>query len=538
AVASTAQVVRPEQRPGSIAGVVQITADRPAIGATVTIVGTVLQTLVLPDGTFRIDGVPPGVYDISASGQLYRSTTIEEVSVRASQTTTLTITLKPYPLISDVRVKTPWRRAQPIYESSSSVSVVKTTDAPFIAGHSIERILASTAGVGLNGGLASIRGSSGGSITVGSRVGLFIDGMPLTSPDMGIPVNAAIPLAAIEQVEIAKGSATTLYGPGVISGMVNIITPDPAERERANVNIYTGFYTDPGSSDVRWWGSRPQRFSGAELMWTQRSKSVGALVAATLISDDGYRQHESGNRYNVFGRVNVFMSRGAELRVAGILARHEHGPLLWWRNEDSALFASRVDSTNAPVTTSLRTLSAEYRGVDSKSFSFVVRGTLQAVANDDPRPDSSSQRTESSRYIGEIHLTSYLNRRIAFSYGGLAQFELGESPMYGDGLTRTVGGYCQMEFTNLQDIVASIGTRVDLVLMPGAEDANVLELSPTVGVAYHPVPSTSFRASITRGYRAPSVAERLFNTSRYGVPIISNAMLGPEQSWQGEVGSA
>lgn len=533
-----AQVVRPEQRPGSMSGIVQTAPGRPAIGSTIAIVGTVFQTLVLPDGTFRIDNVPPGVYDITASGPQYRTTTIEDITVRPSQTTTLTITLKSYPLLSDVRVTTPWRRAQPIYESSMSVTVIKPTEAPFIAGHSLERVLESAAGATLNGVMPSIRGSSGGAIDVGSRVGLFIDGMPLTSPDLDEPMFAAIPFAAIEQVEIARGSATTVYGPGVISGAINVITPQPSERQRANVSVYTGVYTDPGSGTVRWWGARPQRFSGAEAMWTQRSKHVGLLVAGTLISDDGYRQHDPQDRYNVFGRINVFMSRGAELRVSGILSRHEHGPQMPWRNADSALFAPSSDSLGGPVATSMRALSAEYRGVDSKSFSFIVRGTLQAVGRVDDRADSISSRSSSSRYLGEMHLTSYLNRRITFSYGGLAQFDLAESPQFGDGLTRTVGAYCRMEFTNLQDIVASIGSRFDMVLMPGADEANVLEFSPSVGVAYHPIPSTSFRASITRGYRAPSIAERLFETSRFGIPVVPNPALGPEQSWQGEVGSA
>ena len=527
----------PELRPGSIAGVVQTAPGRPAAGATVSVAGTVLQALVLPDGSFRIDDVPKGTYDVTASGPLYKTVTVEDIAVKPSQTSQLTITVTRYPLLSDVRVTTPSRREQPIYESSASVNVIEPTEAPFSAGHSLDRILSASSGMSLNGLLPSVRGSSGGVVAVGSRVGLYIDGIPLTTPDLAMPVYAAVPPAAIEQIEIVKGSATMLYGPGVISGAVNVVTPRPAERQRANVNLYTGAYTDPDPA-VRWWGTRPQRFSGAELMWTQRSDAVGVMLAGNIVADDGYRQHEPQDRYSLFGRLNVFMPAGGELLVTGIAARHAHGPDALWRSVDSALFSGGSDSVAIPVTTSLRTLSLEYRGVDSKSFSFMLRGTLQATSVEDARPLRLTRESAASRYLAETHMRSFVNRRIAFVYGGLAQFDLAESPQYGDGLMRTVGAYARMEFTNLRDIVASIGSRADMVLMPEADVEHVVELSPHVGVAYHPIPSTSFRASLGRGYRSPSIGERKFNTDRFGVTVVPNPSLTAEQSWQGEVGVA
>jgi outer membrane receptor protein involved in Fe transport len=537
-IAHAQQKLPPELRPGSIGGVVQIRPGEPAVGATVSIVGTVLQTLVQPDGSFHIAEVPAGLYDVMVTGPSYQATTIEDVSVRASQATSLTITVKRYPLLSEVRVSTPARRAQPIYESSSSVTVVGTSDAPFAAGHSLDRVLASTPGVSLVGTIPSIRGSTGSVLGVGSRVGLYLDGIPLTSPDLGGPLYSTIPLAAIEQIEVVKGSTTTLYGPGVVSGAINVVTPRPAEQHKANINLYTGVYTDPGDNTIRWWGTRPQRFSGTEVMWTRRSRSLGVLLAGTLVSDDGYQQHEPRDRYDLLGRINVFLPSGGELRVTGILGEHQHGPQAAWRGYDSALFSDVPDTIPTEASTAVRTLALEYRGVESKSFSFTLRATAQNVSVDDERDDVTTRRSSAGRYLAEADLTSFLNRRISFRYGGLAQFDVGDSPQYGDGLTRTVGGFVRMEFTNLYDIVASLGVRADMVLMPLADEQNVLQLSPSVGVAYHPIPSTSFRATLARGYRSPTLAEQAFVTGRFGVPMVPNPTLGPEQSWQGEVGAA
>ena len=530
--------LRPEQRPGSITGVVETAPGEAAVGATVSVVGTVLQTLVLPDGSFRLDEVPPGRYDVFVSGRAYGPVTIEDVVVQPSKPTAVTITLKRYPVLSDVRVNTPARHPQPIYESSATVTVVEPTTAPFAAGHSLERILASSAGVSLSGSMPSLRGTAGTAIDVGARVGLFMDGIPLTSPDIGAPVFAAVPLAAIEQIEIVKGAATTLYGPDVIGGAINVVTPRPADRHRANVNVYTGVYTGTGEGTPQWWGARPQRFSGAELMWTRRSERFGFLAAGTIIRDEGFRQFEPQDRYDLFGRLNVFLPAGAEVRVTGIFANSEHGARAPWRGSDSVLFSSMPDTASGLASTSLRTVGLEYRGVESSSLSFVLRGVVQSVSVDDDLPDATSRQSSGSRYLAEAHLTSFLNRRISFAYGGLAQYDVGSSPQYGDGLTRIVGAYARMEFANLQDIVASVGTRVDLLLMPGSDEERVLEISPSAGVAYTPVPSTSFRASLARGYRPPSIAERKFQTLRHGVEVVPNPALGPEQSWQGEIGAA
>ncbi|HNW92390.1 MAG TPA: TonB-dependent receptor, partial [bacterium] len=56
---------------------------------------------------------------------------------------------------------------------------------------------------------------------------VLIDGLPLQNPSGGGYDLNTIPLAAIERVEIVKGSASTLYGSAAMTGVINIITRQP-----------------------------------------------------------------------------------------------------------------------------------------------------------------------------------------------------------------------------------------------------------------------------------------------------------------------
>lgn len=57
-----------------------------------------------------------------------------------------------------------------------------------------------------------------------ANVAITVDGRSLNNPD-GVPAQlGAIPLAAIERIEISKGSGSVIYGDGATAGAINIIT--------------------------------------------------------------------------------------------------------------------------------------------------------------------------------------------------------------------------------------------------------------------------------------------------------------------------
>ncbi len=62
------------------------------------------------------------------------------------------------------------------------------------------------------------------------------------------------------------------------------------------------------------------------------------------------------------------------------------------------------------------------------------------------------------------------------------------------------------------------------------------QLSPRLGLVLAPDASTRVRASLGRGFRAPTVAELFTETVVAGFRVEPNDSLRPERSWAGEVG--
>lgn len=67
---------------------------------------------------------------------------------------------------------------------------------------------------------------------------VLIDGMPIVSGLSTVYGLSGIPNSLIEQVEIVKGPASSLYGSEAVGGLINIITrhPDHAPTFFADLN--------------------------------------------------------------------------------------------------------------------------------------------------------------------------------------------------------------------------------------------------------------------------------------------------------------
>ena len=72
---------------------------------------------------------------------------------------------------------------------------------------------------------------------------VLIDGMRVNSPTNGLPAINAIPLSAIERIEIVRGAASSIYGADAIGGVVNVITRQGGDRPiQIETNAGVGTY--------------------------------------------------------------------------------------------------------------------------------------------------------------------------------------------------------------------------------------------------------------------------------------------------------
>ena len=70
--------------------------------------------------------------------------------------------------------------------------------------------MSKTPGVSILDGQVGIRGGSGYSYGVGSRVQMLLDGMPLLSGDLGEIWWSYLPMEHVSQVEVVKATASSM----------------------------------------------------------------------------------------------------------------------------------------------------------------------------------------------------------------------------------------------------------------------------------------------------------------------------------------
>jgi iron complex outermembrane receptor protein len=119
----------------------------------------------------------------------------------------------------------------------ASVTVLEAADIERSAARTLPELLAGEAGLtakdlyGNNAAAASVDlrgfGATGTQNTL-----ILVDGRRVADIDLSGVQWAAIPLAAIERIEILRGSGSVLYGDGASAGVVNIITRSPLKQGR------------------------------------------------------------------------------------------------------------------------------------------------------------------------------------------------------------------------------------------------------------------------------------------------------------------
>lgn len=123
---------------------------------------------------------------------------------------------------------------------------------------------------------------------------ILIDGVPLANPDMGTPELNAIPLEAIERIEVIQGSQGVLYGNQAVGGVVNIITRTP---EQTSAGIQTGFGRYEG-----------KYFSGYQAGTWQ--KQWHYFIDGRWLTSNNDRDHNRNNEGFIFGKVQYDYSSG------------------------------------------------------------------------------------------------------------------------------------------------------------------------------------------------------------------------------------
>jgi outer membrane receptor for ferrienterochelin and colicins len=539
---------------GDIKGVVTDMDGKPLPSVNVILLGTTIGSATNMNGEFLIQRVPIGSYRIRASMLGYERQSLDVV-IETGQTAILLFELRAISLTSGELVVTASRRSQLIGSVSVTLNTLEGSSIDSRNILTLDDALRVTPGVQLAGNQVNIRGSSGFSYGVGSRVLLLVDGVPLLGPDTGDIRFDGLPMAQVDRIEVVKGPGSALYGSGALGGVVNLITRGFPETPQTSIRVFGGAY-QPFRHD-QWklsWDEADQfRPVGGVVLShaNQVSDTFGFWVNGLYRQDTGYLKQATDQGVELHAKLGWRFNKGNRLEVLTGFKRYKRDNFLYWNGINDPLVpgvANLLDGssgagTNDGLSDQISILPV-WTQVVSQHFSYSIKGRVFGVAFR-PLDDSTgairpkAKQNRGIRYGSEAQFNVAASSTSQFTFGTSIDANAAESEFYigVDSLMARqqpeVGVYGQLEQQLGSQVTLSAGLRFDGYKVHREEFAN--KTSPKVSISWVPTTFLSVRTSYGQGFRVPSVAER-FISNRDFFPVESNLALKPEQSEGYEIG--
>jgi iron complex outermembrane receptor protein len=514
---------------GTISGRLVDRSDNPIVGVNVYLQGTVLGAASDDQGNFRILVVPDGTFTLTFSmiGFSQKDTLL---TLQNDQTLELgEIVLNVSPLQSQPIIVTASKYEQSVQDVPASIHTITADQIKLRNIITVDKALGYVPGINMNSDQVNIRGSSGYSRGVGSRVMLLLDGIPYITGDTQGLVFEALPINNVDRVEVVKGAGSALYGSSAIGGVINIITSEISEEPTLNAKLYGGFFDDPYYSEWKW-SDKTRFLNGIQLDYSRRIGTVGLRIAAARDATDSYRQNDWRRRYNISGKVEIDLSAFDLLTISGNYMDQKRANFLYWSGLKTALEPPE-DQIGEQILSKRWYLSSRYRKLFDR-HTFLKFDLMWFQNNFDDNVGIGNQSISDYLHM-ELQFNTKYNNHI-LTLGLTPSFSDVSSNIFGSRDGSGFAAYIQDEVKWSSDWISTFGLRYDRFniseLDPGSQ------LSPKVGIVYKPESTSAIRASIGSGFRAPSMAEGFTSTVAGGLTVEPNPELKPEQSFSAEIG--
>lgn len=480
------------------------------------------------------------------------------VDISNNQSMTLDIKLMPKTLGKvDVVVG---KFDKKVEELTYSMEVIKPSIIENKNTRSIESILDQTPGLNIMDGEPQIRGGSGFTFGVGSKVAVLVDDMPMLSGDAGRPEWGFVPVENIEQIEVTKGASSVLSGSSALSGSIHIRTAYPKSKPLTKINVYSGFYSEPTGDSATWWNDYPFIHGMNFLHSRIINKNTDLVIGGNLNWDHGYigapikgeylidtispdltdeQMQQKKARFNFNLRRRSKKITGLQYGINGNVMFHRTTLLLAWLDDSSGIYRAYPGAAllQDQVIFNLDPYVTFHSKIgDQHSF------RTRAMYSDNQM--SSNQSNTTRFYFAEYQFKKefkFLKEQSFDFVGGVSsQYSLTNAQLYksdgsdGNHDLLNLSGYAEIQKNFFKILNLSIGGR-----------AEYFNLNDTI-TAWNPIfrtganlklgQATYLRASYGQGYRFPTITERYISTAIGSFGVYQNPDLQPEKSWNAEVG--
>lgn len=512
-------------------------SNQALVGASVRIKNTQYGAYSNSKGNFVIKNLP----DSFINGTLIISMVGYETIIRNvdfDKDNGKSYNLKIQPLQIGEVVVSANKKVQALQDVPISMSVIDKRVLIDRGNYRLDDALEYVPGIEVNKDDVSIRGSAGFSFGVGSRVSLLIDGFPLMSGDNGDIKFDALPIFNIERIEVVKGASSALWGTGALGGLINLIMEEPKEVAEFKYRAFSGVYTQPRYE--QWQFTEGLNFnSGLNLSFSKKINKLSVLTSGSFYTDQGYRDYDDNQRWNLFSKLAYEFSSDTKLKVLLNGAAENRSDWIYWNSLDSA--------TLPPTSTykDIRISSYKYSAFSELSHSFNQNNfalfklgiNYNAFNNSFETDNPEFRQSEAASFIADLQGVSNIdifNNEVNLTYGLSQTYSDVKSKTYGNRYQHIVSAYTQVEYSWSDLLIMTFGGRLDKEITDNIESD--LEISPKLGFNIPISEGLNLRTSAGRGFRVASVAERYSAIMLQGFEVLPNLDLKPEKSWSFEAG--
>jgi iron complex outermembrane receptor protein len=531
---------------GVVRGTVRERQGAPIRGSSVVIPGTTLAARADLDGRFRIANVPAGMVRLHAAAIGY-DLVDTTVALTGGDSTTVDFTLSLAPLalppVDVVSDKVPHFGDRP----ATSVTQVTGQDLDRRAVGTVDEAIDHAPGVQFVNGQINLRGSTGYVQGLNARVLMTVDGVPMNQGDRGGISWDLLAVDDIESVEILKGAGSSLYGSGAFGGVVNVTTRDVPNGIHSRVRLTGGMYADPPHSIWRFRDS-PGLHGSADVSVSYGNAEMGGRISVGDRHSDGYREQDQEDHLHFAGKARWQPIANTRVDLSGSWAVDRYDVPLTWCNRTECddrgqVFQPfKVDTSQLGARTDSRKgyLAAQVRTTVSPKFAWTARGSWLRTHFIDYRRNGTVLGTEfgvGNRFGAEARIEAHPESTRMVVVGAEASFSDVTSDIFGSHSQSEFAAYGQSD-QPIGAVRISGGARLDLLAVDGGSLTAVV--SPRIGLTF-PTDQRDhdgglLRASVGRGFRAPTIAERFVHTFALGFEVVPNPTLRPETAWSFEIG--
>jgi iron complex outermembrane receptor protein len=496
--------------------------------------------ILLPDGSgtvsdmhghYRFTFEQPGTYELRVSYIGFEMRR-QKIVITGEGSQRLDLALRQNSQILQQVVVTASRFEQKREQLTISTTVIKPSDVTANNSVTADDILNRTPGIHVLRGQISIRGSSGYTLGVGSRVMMLLDGLPLLTAESGEVRWNFIPIENVEQIEVIKGSGSALYGSSALGGVVHFRSAMPDSIPQTKFTWFNTFYDRPPSFHTDpWAGGQPPVAFGMSLSHRQRFGKLDFVGSINMVGDQGYRVGEPSKR--VRGNVHFRYQLAKGLHV-GLSASHliDSTRLYTFWESDTNAFVPAAGSTNPQLNS--RSMVDPYIAWEGKRSKHSLRNRFYRSYTNYNNEDFG---------LGEMYYSEYqFQHRFSIPWASSSVLTAGlvnqrniirSDRLFGTQNTDNRSAYAQFD-QEIGRFTYGIGLRHEQFIVNG----RLKEQNPIARAGFNVRlwKGFSLRSSYGQGFRSPSVAEMFSNTFIGSVRLASDPTLLPESSRAFEVG--